>query len=122
MAFAGRQRLVGHVGPMVAIRHPCRARGPCGRPPRWASPEQQTQFTTALARIPEVDARTDLPGQCDQLRDLVAVVLQAAPIRQHGEAGRLGVASNSLVSAANARRLGWSPKALALAEYLEGLR
>src|SRR5262249_28748684 len=43
-------------------------------------------------------------------------------ILQHGEAGRLGVASNSLVSAANARRLGWSPKAPALAEYLESLR
>jgi len=46
-----RHRLVGHVGPMVAIRHPCRARGPCGRPLRWASPEQQTQFRTAPARI-----------------------------------------------------------------------
>ena len=43
-------------------------------------------------------------------------------ILQHGEAGRLGVASNSLVSAANARRLGWSPKAPALADYLESLR
>jgi nucleoside-diphosphate-sugar epimerase len=41
--------------------------------------------------------------------------------RQHGEAGRLGVASNSLVAATNARRLGWSPKAPALAEYLESL-
>jgi nucleoside-diphosphate-sugar epimerase len=43
-------------------------------------------------------------------------------IRQHGEAGRLGVASNSLVSAANARPLGLSPKAPALAEFLESLR
>jgi nucleoside-diphosphate-sugar epimerase len=43
-------------------------------------------------------------------------------ILQHGEAGRLGVSSNSLVSAANARRLGWSPKAPALADYLESLR
>jgi nucleoside-diphosphate-sugar epimerase len=43
-------------------------------------------------------------------------------IRQHGEAARLGVASNSLVVAANARRLGWSPKAPALADYLESLR
>jgi nucleoside-diphosphate-sugar epimerase len=43
-------------------------------------------------------------------------------IRQYGEAARLGVASNSLVVAANARRLGWSPKAPALADYLESLR
>src|SRR5262249_6053960 len=42
--------------------------------------------------------------------------------RQYGEAGRLGVASNSLVSAANARRLGWSPEAHALAEYIESLK
>jgi nucleoside-diphosphate-sugar epimerase len=42
-------------------------------------------------------------------------------IRQYGEATRLGVESNSLVVAANARRLGWSPKAPALAEYLGGL-
>ena len=33
----------------------------------------------AIEPLPEVDTRTDLPGQCDQLRDLVAVVLQAAP-------------------------------------------
>ena len=38
-------------------------------------------------------------------------------IRQHGDAGRYGVTSNSLVSAVNARRLGWSPKAPSLAEY-----
>jgi nucleoside-diphosphate-sugar epimerase len=43
-------------------------------------------------------------------------------IQQNGEAARLGVASNSLVAAANARRLGWSPKAPALADYLESLR
>jgi nucleoside-diphosphate-sugar epimerase len=43
-------------------------------------------------------------------------------IRQNGEAARLGVASNSLVVAANARRLGWSPKAPALADYLKSLR
>jgi nucleoside-diphosphate-sugar epimerase len=42
--------------------------------------------------------------------------------RQHGDAGRYGVASNSLVSAVNARRLGWSPKAPSLAEYFESLR
>lgn len=40
-------------------------------------------------------------------------------IRQHGEAARLGVASNSFVSAANARRLGWSPKAPSLAEWFD---
>lgn len=38
--------------------------------------------------------------------------------RQFGEAGRLGVASNSLVRAANARRLGWLPQAETLAEWL----
>jgi hypothetical protein len=43
-------------------------------------------------------------------------------IKQYGEAARLGMASNSLVSAANARRLGWSPRAPSLAEYFEGLR
>lgn len=42
-------------------------------------------------------------------------------IRQYGEAGRLGVASNSFVNAANARRLGWSPKAPSLAEWLKTL-
>jgi nucleoside-diphosphate-sugar epimerase len=40
-------------------------------------------------------------------------------VRQFGEAGRYGVASNSLVSAVNARRLGWSPKAPSLVEYFE---
>ena len=43
-------------------------------------------------------------------------------VRQYGEAGRYGVTSNSLVSAVNARRLGWSPKAPSLAEYFESLR
>ena len=43
-------------------------------------------------------------------------------VRQYGDAGRYGVASNSLVSAVNARRLGWSPKAPSLAEYFESLR
>jgi len=42
--------------------------------------------------------------------------------RQYGDAARYGVASNSLVSAVNARRLGWSPKAPSLAEYFESLR
>ena len=40
-------------------------------------------------------------------------------VRQYGDAGRYGVTSNSLVSAVNARRLGWSPKAPALREYFE---
>jgi nucleoside-diphosphate-sugar epimerase len=39
-------------------------------------------------------------------------------VRQYGDAGRYGVTSNSLVRAVNARRLGWSPKAPSLAEYL----
>ena len=42
--------------------------------------------------------------------------------RQHGDAARYGVTSNSLVSAVNARRLGWSPKAPSLTEYFESLR
>ena len=42
-------------------------------------------------------------------------------IRQYGEAARLGVGSNSLVSAINARRLGWTPKAPSLTEWLNTL-
>jgi len=42
-----------------------------------------------------------------------------AVVRQSGEAGRYGVTSNSRVSAVNARRLGWSPKAPSLVEYLK---
>jgi nucleoside-diphosphate-sugar epimerase len=42
-------------------------------------------------------------------------------VRQYGDAGRYGVTSNSLVSAVNARRLGWSPKAPSLADYLESI-
>jgi nucleoside-diphosphate-sugar epimerase len=41
--------------------------------------------------------------------------------RQYGEAGRLGVASNSLVKAVNARRLGWSPKAPSLEQWFKTL-
>jgi nucleoside-diphosphate-sugar epimerase len=41
-------------------------------------------------------------------------------IRQYGEAARYGVASNSRVSAVNARRLGWSPEGPSLAEAVEG--
>jgi nucleoside-diphosphate-sugar epimerase len=40
-------------------------------------------------------------------------------IRQYGDAGRYGITSNSLVSAVNARRLGWSPKAPSLVDYFE---
>jgi nucleoside-diphosphate-sugar epimerase len=40
-------------------------------------------------------------------------------VRQYGEAARYGVASNSRVSAVNARRLGWSPKGPSLAEAME---
>ncbi len=43
-------------------------------------------------------------------------------VRQHGDAGRYGITSNSLVSAVNARRFGWSPKAPSLAEYFESVR
>jgi|SRR5208282_2008888 len=43
-------------------------------------------------------------------------------VRQHGDAARYGITSNSLVRAVNARRLGWSPKAPSLAEYFENLR
>jgi len=43
-------------------------------------------------------------------------------VRQYGDAGRYGVTSNGLVSAVNARRLGWSPKAPSLTEYIESCR
>ncbi len=43
-------------------------------------------------------------------------------IAQFGDSGRYGVASNSLVEAANAHRLGWTPKAPSLVEYFESLR
>jgi nucleoside-diphosphate-sugar epimerase len=42
-------------------------------------------------------------------------------IAEFGEAGRLGVASNSYVRSANARRLGWSPTSPSLAEWFEQL-
>jgi nucleoside-diphosphate-sugar epimerase len=42
-------------------------------------------------------------------------------IQRYGEAGRLGVGSNSFVSALNARRLGWAPSAPPLAEWLNAL-
>jgi len=43
-------------------------------------------------------------------------------VRQYGDAARYGVTSNSLVSAVNARRLGWSPKAPSLVEYFANFR
>jgi nucleoside-diphosphate-sugar epimerase len=43
-------------------------------------------------------------------------------VRQYGDAGRYGVTSNSRVSAVNARRLGWSPKAPSLSEFFESQR
>ena len=43
-------------------------------------------------------------------------------IKQYGESIRLGVASNSLINAVNARRLGWSPSSLSLVEYFETLQ
>ncbi|MFG1464862.1 NAD-dependent epimerase/dehydratase family protein [Xanthobacter sp. DSM 24535] len=42
-------------------------------------------------------------------------------IQQYGEHARLGVASNSYVRAANARRLGWAPTAPSLAEWIKSL-
>jgi len=41
-------------------------------------------------------------------------------IRQYVEAARYGAASNSRVSAVNARRLGWSPEGPSLPEVVEG--
>jgi nucleoside-diphosphate-sugar epimerase len=41
-------------------------------------------------------------------------------VRQYGEDARYGVASNSRVSAVNARRLGWSPTGPSLAETVLG--
>ena len=43
-------------------------------------------------------------------------------IAQNGEAARLGVASNSYVSATNARRLGWSPKGRSLEQWMNEMR
>jgi nucleoside-diphosphate-sugar epimerase len=42
-------------------------------------------------------------------------------ILRYGQAGRLGVGSNSFVSAVNARRLGWAPTAPSLADWLNAL-
>jgi len=42
-------------------------------------------------------------------------------IEYHGEFARLGVASNSLVKAVNARRLGWLPKEPSLPKYFENI-
>jgi nucleoside-diphosphate-sugar epimerase len=43
-------------------------------------------------------------------------------VRQYGDAGRYGMTSNSLVSAVNARRLGWSPKGPSLADHFNSHR
>ncbi|WP_428422712.1 NAD-dependent epimerase/dehydratase family protein [Methylibium sp.] len=43
-------------------------------------------------------------------------------LKQYGEAGRLGVASNSLISASNARRMGWVPSRPSLVDYFRSLR
>jgi len=40
-------------------------------------------------------------------------------IAQFGDVGRYGVAANSLVKAANARRLGWAPRRESLASFFE---
>jgi nucleoside-diphosphate-sugar epimerase len=40
-------------------------------------------------------------------------------VRKYGDAGRYGMTSNSLVSAVNARRLGWSPNGPSLLEYFQ---
>lgn len=42
-------------------------------------------------------------------------------IRQYGKFTSFGVASNSLISAVNARRLGWSPKQPSLIGYFENI-
>ena len=41
-------------------------------------------------------------------------------VRQYGDAARYGVASNSRVSAVNARRLGWTPRGPSLRQVVEG--
>ncbi len=48
----------------------------------------------------------------------VSIPIEAL-IAQAGDLGRYGAAANSIVEAANARRLGWSPKAEPLARFLE---
>ncbi len=58
-----------------------------------------------------------LPG----LEGRTASVPVAEVIRQFGASARLGVTSNSYVRAANARRLGWSPKGPSLAEWFQTL-
>ncbi len=42
-------------------------------------------------------------------------------IKYHGEADRLGVASNSLVKSVNARKLGWQPEGPSLEVYFAGI-
>jgi nucleoside-diphosphate-sugar epimerase len=42
-----------------------------------------------------------------------------ALIAQFGDMGRFGVAANSFIRAANARRLGWKPKAESLTSFFD---
>lgn len=50
----------------------------------------------------------------------VAAIPVTEITRQFNEAGRLGIAANSLVTAQNARRLGWAPSAPTLDLWLDG--
>ncbi len=65
------------------------------------------EIAEMIARFPGLDGKT------------VSLPLEGI-IAQFGEAGRLGVASNSHVRAANAGRLGWFPKALSLEAWMKG--
>ncbi len=65
------------------------------------------EIAAMIARLPGLDGKTaSLPVE--------------GVIVQFGEAGRLGVASNSYISAVNGRRLGWSPKGPSLDEWMKG--
>ncbi len=64
------------------------------------------EIAEMIAQFPGLDGKT-------------ASLPMEGVIAQFGEAGRLGVASNSYVRAANARRLGWSPKGPSLAEWMK---
>lgn len=63
------------------------------------------EIATLIGQLPGFDGRT------------VSLPVESV-IAQYGEAGRLGVASNSFVSALNARRLGWVPKGPSLEEWM----
>lgn len=64
-------------------------------------------------------AIAEMIGRLPGFEGRTASVPVSEVVRQFGESARLGVASNSYVRAANARRLGWSPKAPSLAEWFE---